>query len=247
MNQQTEDRSFRRAVIAGGVVALVAILATVLWHAGTSSRVATMPAAATAVPGRAELRRIVGAMFARKGTGPVRGARMLLSPSFIDDHAALERFLDIAGAADVRPHVDRVRGRNVDLTIRYALVSDSKVKMVFTRWDTWTFARGNAGWLLDGIRVNGKTLDGLVYPDGTREKVTASRYDPATGRITFTIHGRGYAWLPDQQSGWNIVALVEPATDTTTDADTHRATRTQGVSISGGRRADIAGCNDSPG
>jgi hypothetical protein len=212
MNHQSEDHPFRRAVIVGGVLGLVAIVATVLWHARTASRVAATatPAAVTAVPGRAELRRIVGAMFAHNGTGPMRGARMLLSPSFIDNHAALERFLDITGAADVRPHVDRVRGRNVDLTVRYALVSDSKVKMLFTRRDTWTFTRGNTGWLLDGIRVNDKTFDGLVYPDGTREKVTASRYDPATGSVAFTMRGRRYAWLPDQRSGWKIVAVSNP-------------------------------------
>ncbi len=212
MNQQSEDHRSRRAVIVGGVLGLIAILAVVLWHAGSGSRVATtaMPAAATSVPGRAELGRIVGAMFARNGTGPVRGARMLLSPRFIDDHAALERFLDITGAADVRPHVDRVRGRNVDLTIRYGVVSDSGVKMLFTRRDTWTFTRGNTGWLLDGIRVNDKTFDGLVYADGAREKVTASRYDRATGRVTFTMRGRRYVWLPDQRWGWKIVALSNP-------------------------------------
>jgi hypothetical protein len=158
---------------------------------------------------------------------------MLLSPSFIDNHAALERFLDIAAAADVRPHVDRVRGRNVDLTIRYALVSDSKVRMLFTRRDTWTFTRGNAGWLLDGIRVNDKTFDGLVYPDGTREGVTASHYDPATGSVRFTMRGRRYAWLPDQRWGWKIVALTnQPPTPRPTPTSIARSTPEPSPSVS---------------
>lgn len=206
MEQKSEEQLFRRAVVLGGAVGLCAVVAIVAWQGTIGSRRAPGPGATS--PPALMLRREVAAIFARTGTGASRADQMPLSPGLIADKAMLRQFLDIAGAKDVRPQVDAVHGRTVDLTIRYALVSDTHVAMLFTRRDSWTFAHGNTGWLLDRIAVNDKVFDAIVYPDGARDAISDSRYDPATGSVSFAMHGGRYVWVPDERWGWKIAAVT---------------------------------------
>jgi hypothetical protein len=193
------------AVIAGVVFGLFFGL---LGKSQRSEKAA--PPASAIEPAPGELRHAVAAIFARNASGRARGARIPLSQAFVDDKVMFGRFLEIAGATDVRPRVDAVHGRNVDITIGYALVSDMKVKMLFTRRDTWRFTHANAGWLLDGITVNDNVLRGLDFPDGSRENVARSSYDRASRAVTFSMRGRWYVWTPDARWGWKIVALASP-------------------------------------
>lgn len=200
------------AVVGGVALGLFVGLADRSRRGDMAARPAAAPASlgATAVPTGDDLRRVVAAIFSRNATGPARAARMPLSPAFINDKVMFGRFLDVAGATDVGPRVDDVRGRRADLTISYALVSDMKVKMMFARRDTWSFTPGSSGWQLDGIRVNDKLFKGLVFPDGSRENVAYSRYDSTSGSVTFSMRGRSYVWTPDTRWGWKIVALSTP-------------------------------------
>lgn len=200
------------AVVVGVALGLSVGLADRSRRGEMAARPAAAPTSlgATAVPTGDDLRRVVAAIFSRKATGPARAARLPLSPAFVDNKVMFGRFLDIAGATDVRPRVADVRGRSVDLIISYALVSDMKVKMMFARRDTWSFTPGSSGWQLDGIRVNDKVFKGLVFPDGSRENVADSRYDSTSGSVTFSMRGRRYVWAPDTQWGWKIVALSTP-------------------------------------
>jgi hypothetical protein len=206
------------AVVVGVAMGLAFGLAGQSQRADMAVRPTALPTASgsATVPSGDDLRRVVAAIFSRNATGAASTARMPLSRAFIDDKVMFGRFLDIAGASDVRPHVVDVRGRNVDLTIGYALVSDMKVKMLFTRRDTWTFAPGDAGWLLDAIRVNDKVFNALVFPDGAKEKVGDSRYDRASGSVAFSMRGGKYVWTPDTRWGWKIVAVSTPAPAPTT-------------------------------
>jgi hypothetical protein len=198
-------------VVAGVALALAFGVAGCSRHADSADRAvsASSSVGSTAAPAAADLRRAVAAIFARRASGSV-GSTVPLSAALLGDNVMSRRFLEIAGATDVRPRVADVRGRDVDLTIDYALVSDMKVKMLFTRRDTWTFARGSTGWLLDGVHVNDKVLEGIVYPDGSREKVADSRYDPASGSVTFSMRGARYVWTPAAQWTWKIAALSTP-------------------------------------
>jgi hypothetical protein len=157
-------------------------------------------------------------MFSRIAAGPAQGPRMPLSPALVKDKVMFRRFLDIAGARDVQPVVLDVRGRSADLVIDYALVSDTKVRMYFTRRDTWTFTRGNDGWLLDAISVNDERFRRLEFPDGSTQIVTNSRYDAATGNVMFSLRTRSFVWTPDSHWGWKIVALASPTPVPTTIA-----------------------------
>jgi len=197
------------AVVGGVALGLFLGLGDRSRNADMAAHPAAGPASsgATAVPTGDEIRHAVATIFARKAAG---GAQMPLSAALTGDRVMFGRFLEIAGASDVRPRVDDVRGRDADLAIRYALVSDARVKMLFVRRDTWTFVPGNGGWQLDGIRVNDKVFEGLVFPDGSRENVADSRFDPASRSVTFAMRGRSYVWTPDARWGWKIVALSTP-------------------------------------
>ena len=200
------------AVVGGVALGLFVGLADRSRRGDMAARPAASPAqlGSTSEPTGDDLRRVVAAIFSRNATGPARAARMPLSPAFINDKVMFGRFLDVAGARDVGPRVDDVRGRRADLTISYALVSDMKVKMMFARRDTWSFTPGSSGWQLDGIRVNDKVFKGLVFPDGSKENVADSRYDSTSGSVTFSMRGRSYVWTPDTRWGWKIVALSTP-------------------------------------
>ena len=207
------------AVVGGVAFGLFVGLADRSRHADMGARPAATPASSGA-PTRDELRHVVAMIFARRAAGSAGGAQMPLSPALIGDKVTFGRFLEIAGARDVRPRVGDVRGRDADLVIRYALVSDARVEMLFVRRDTWRFVPGNGGWQLDGISVNDKVFEGLVFPDGSREKVADSRFDPASGSVTFAMRGRTYVWTPDARWGWKIVALSTPKPAATTIART---------------------------
>jgi hypothetical protein len=209
------------AVVGGVALALAFGVAGCSRHADSAARVVSAPSplSSTAAPGAADLRRAVAAIFARRASGSV-GSTVPVSAALLGDNVMSRRFLEIAGASDVQPRVAGVRGRDADLTIDYALVSDMKVKMLFTRRDTWTFARGSTGWLLDGVHVNDKVLKGIVYPDGSREKVADSRYDPASGSVSFSMRGARYVWTPTAQWAWKIAALSTPKPTLQTPAPT---------------------------
>ncbi len=158
------------ALVGGAALGLSFGLADQVRQSGTAAHSAAGPASlsSTAMPEAGDLGRVVAAILSPDATGSAREAGMPLSPAFIADKVMFGRFLEVAGATGVRSRVVGVRGRDADLVISYALVSDAKVKLNFTRRDTWTFTHGDAGWLLDGIRVNDKAFTGLVYPGGSR-------------------------------------------------------------------------------
>jgi len=174
------------------------------------SEATPLPSPIPAIPNRDELKTVVNAIFARNVAGPKSHARPLLSPAFIANKTMFGRFYEIAAANEVKPRIDDIHGRTVDLTIAYALIADNKSNLRFTRHDTWTFVHGSAGWLLDSMIVNDKVLQSLLFSDGTRQNVEDSHFDSASGTITFSIRGSPFAWIPQKNFGWKIANLSTP-------------------------------------
>ena len=162
-------------------------------------------------PTRASITAAVQTAFSHMTTASAKTLWPVVANDFGKDSHSMQSMLEYMGASDVITHLDDIRGRTADVSVNYQLISDNKTKFLFTRRDTLTFVHGRAGWLMDSMRVSDKVLRAMIFPDGTRDDVTDSRFDPTTGNVTFTDRGMTIAWMPNYKSGgWKISILSTP-------------------------------------
>jgi len=137
-------------------------------------------------------------------------SRPVTTATFFQNETLRRAFEEYANAESLVGRIDDIRGRVVDLSTSYELLSNQKSKLLFMRHDTWTFIHGWNGWLLDTMRVNDRVLTAFVLPNGQRVTIADSAYDATTGQVTFTNGGIRFAWRPQKDGGWQIYPLTTP-------------------------------------
>ncbi|HTW83677.1 MAG TPA: hypothetical protein VMD91_06410 [Candidatus Sulfotelmatobacter sp.] len=164
----------------------------------------------TLMPTRTEIAQAVQRVIERGQPGTNKQGPPIFSSAFAHNDKMGLRILELFGAKSMQGRVDDVRGPVADVTTTYQLVSGSGARFHFTRHDTWTFAHGSGLWLLDAISVKGKTIDSIDLPGFPHMSTTGSQYDANSGKVTFTVQGTKYAWIPTKDLGWSIATISVP-------------------------------------
>lgn len=175
-----------------------------------------LPATATpAIPSRMDITAAVDRAFSQMiaiGSGNQKQLTAAIWDDALQNNTSyLPRLWEYSNVEGLTYNIDDVKGRTVDLTTNYDLQSDQHYRFFFTRRDTWTFIHGSAGWLVDTVRVRNRILTLVAYPDGRRDSVSDSAFDPATQRVIFNEAGLKFVWSPNEKGGWRVSLLTTPA------------------------------------
>lgn len=176
-----------------------------------TSRATPRPTSTPVAPTRANITAAVQMIFTHLTLASLKTLnRPLISQHFGKDTESMRNLEEYVGASDVTPRIDDIRGRSADVSVDYRLTSDNKTVFLFVRRDTLTFVHGHAGWMIDSMHASDKVLRALLLPNGMRDDVTDSRFDPSSGDVSFTDRGISIAWIPQKNGGWRINILSVP-------------------------------------